>query len=292
MTRDTGNNKASIEYNEANLYIPLDINVDVTKTNLTRGSDLKLNWFDGERQNVASYEKKMPNHLSMNDRITNISPIYQSLIGEANDEFSLILSLVCTPTQIDNIFAADTKPQCTDSELNDMEKNNCSCCMLREMFDQMGGSINATVCETLLDESTQIISDLSLLAYYDGGVQVKQAGEKKYSSAENFVGTLYNQTKIYSPVIQSHTVNDLLFGYPSAYVGKIVPSMYFAQAVKIMKDNGINSRIQAAKELLTGNMDDFLPFKLGDISLYTKKVGSVSIMIFLFKTGFSECEII
>jgi hypothetical protein len=68
--------------------------------------------------------------------------------------------------------------------------------------------------------------------------------------------------------------------------------MYFAQAVKIMKDNGINSRIQAAKELLTGNMDDFLPFKLGDISLYTKKVGSVSIMIFLFKTGFSECEII
>jgi hypothetical protein len=292
LTRDTGNNKASIEYNEANLYIPLDINVDVTKTNLTRGSDLKLNWFDGERQNVASYEKKMPNHLSMNDRITNISPIYQSLIGEANDEFSLILSLVCTPTQIDNIFAADTKPQCTDSELNDMEKNNCSCCMLREMFDQMGGSINATVCETLLDESTQIISDLSLLAYYDGGVQVKQAGEKKYSSAENFVGTLYNQTKIYSPVIQSHTVNDLLFGYPSAYVGKIVPSMYFAQAVKIMKDNGINSRIQAAKELLTGNMDDFLPFKLGDISLYTKKVGSVSIMIFLFKTGFSECEII
>lgn len=276
LTRDVGNNKASIEYNEANLYIPLDINVDVKKTNMTRGSDLKLNWFDGERQNVASYEKRMPNHLSMNNKITNISPIYQSIIGEANDEFSLILSMVCTPTQINNIFAADTKPQCTDAELNDMEKADCSCCMLREMFDQMGGSTNATVCETLLDESSQVISDLSLLAYYDGGIQVKQAGDEKYStSSENFVETLYNQTLIYSPVIQSHTVNDLLFGYPSAYVGKIVPTIYFAHAVKVMKDNGINSRIQAAKELLTGNMDDFLPFKLGDISLYTKKVGSV-----------------
>jgi hypothetical protein len=291
LTRDVGNNKASIEYNEANLYIPLDINVDVKKTNMTRGSDLKLNWFDGERQNVASYEKKMPNHLSMNNKITNISPIYQSIIGEANDEFSLILSMICTPTQIDNIFAADTKPQCTGAELNDMEKADCSCCMLREMFDQMGESTNATVCETLLDESSQVISDLSLLAYYDGGIQVKQAGDEKYSTgSENFVETLYNQTLIYSPVIQSHTINDLLFGYPSAYVGKIVPTMYFAHAVKVMKDNGINSRTQAAKELLTGNMDDFLPFKLGDISLYTKKVGSVSMNFYYIEVV--KCQFI
>mmetsp|Transcript_10984 Transcript_10984/g.20517 ORF Transcript_10984/g.20517 Transcript_10984/m.20517 type:complete len:963 (+) Transcript_10984:178-3066(+) len=276
LTRDSTNNKASIEYNEANLYIPMDINVDVKKTNMTRGSDLKLNWSNGERQNVASYEKKMPAHLSMTDRITNISPIYQSVIGEANDEFSLILSMVCTPSQINNIFAADTKPQCTNTELNDMEKADCSCCMLKEMYDGMQVSINATVCETFLDESSQIISDLSLLAYYDGGVQVKQAGEKKYSgTGEDFGETLYNQTAIYSPIIQSHTVNDMLFGYPSAYVGKIVPRIYLAQAIKIMKDNGINSRTQAAKELLTGNMDDLLPFKLGDISLYTKKVGSV-----------------
>lgn len=276
LTRDTGNNKASIEYNEANLYIPLDINIDVKRTNMTRSTDLKLMWLGGQRLDVASYEKKMPNHLSMKDSVTSLSPIYQSILGEVNDEFSLILSLVCTPSQINNIFEADTKKQCSDTELNDMEQSGCSCCMLREMYDKLQGPIGVVVCETLLDESSEIVSELSQLAYYDGGVKVKQAGDTKYSSNEIFLRTFDNQTDVYSPIIQSHTVNDLLFGFPSAYVGSIVPKIYMAQAVKALKDSsGIVSRTQAAKELLTGNMDDLLPFKLGDVSLYTKKVGSV-----------------
>ena len=279
LTRDTANNKASIEYNEANLYIPLDINVDVKKSNMTRGADLVLKWSNGDRRDVTSYEKKMPNHLSMSDKITNLSPIYQSLIGEANDEFSLILSLVCTSHQINNILSADIKPQCTEEELFDMEKTDCSCCMLKEMYDEQNGMIDAIVCESLLDESSELISELSRLAYYDGGVNVKQTGEKKILSDDSFAGTFYNHTKIYSPVIQTHTVNDLLFGFPSAYVGKIAPLMFFAQARQVMKDNGIDSRTQTAKELLTGNMDEFLPMMIGDISLYTKKVGSVSRII-------------
>jgi len=273
LTADTTNAKAAIEFNEADLYIPLDKNTDVKRTKMTRGDDLSLTWSAGEIEDVASYEKTMLSHLSMNDEITNLSPIYQSIIGEANDELSLILSMVCTPKQIENIFDADTKAQCTNIELNDMEKEDCSCCMMRDMHVAQPGVI---VCDSVLKDSDKLVSDLSLLAYYDGGVAIKQAGETEYTGNGLFVETMHKQKTIYSPVVQTHTVNESLFGHPSAYIGKVIPTMYFAQALKIMKDKGFNSRSDTAKEILIGSMDDSLPIKIGDVALYTKNVGTVS----------------
>jgi len=268
----------AIEYNVANVYVPLDKNIDVTATTMTRDEDdLSLSWSSTERKTVASYDKAMPSHLSMTDKITNLSPIYQSIIGEVNDEFTLVLSMVCTPNQIANIFLADTKPQCSDSELNDMDAELCSCCMLRDMFEAEGEPADHTACDEHLDESGYLMSELSLLAYYDGGVVVKEAGEAKYSGDGNFVKTMHLQTSIYSPIIQSHTVNDILFGRPSAYVGKVVPMLYFAEARKAMKAAGIAdpTATAIATELLTGGMVADLPFELGDIASYTKKVGAV-----------------
>ena len=276
LTADTTNAKSAVEFNEANLYIPLDKNTDVKKTKMTRGDDLSLTWSDGETEDVASYEKTMLTHLSMNDEITNLSPIYQSIIGEANDELSLILSMVCTPKQIENIFAADTKTQCSNDELNDMEQEECSCCMMREMYVAQSEPNDVIVCDSVLKDSDKLVSDLSLLAYYDGGVAIKQAGETEYTGNGIFVQTMHKQTQIYSPVIQTHTVNEWLFGHPSAYIGKVIPTMYFAQALKTMKDKGFDSKSDTAKELLIGSMDDILPIKIGDVALYTKNVGTVS----------------
>jgi hypothetical protein len=261
------------------MYIPLDKKMDVTSTEITRdASDLSLSWSSSKRNAVASYEKMMPSHLSMKDKITNLSPIYQSLLGEVNDEFTLVLSLVCTPKQIENILSANTKAQCLPAELNDMEKDDCSCCMLRDMYVSEGEPAGVQVCDDHLIESGDIMSELSLLAYYDSGVVVKEAGEKMYSGTSAFNETAHKQTKIYSPVIQSHTVDEILFGHPSAYMGKVIPQIYFAEAHKAMKENGINDVKETATELLTGGMDGTLPIELGDIASYTKKVGSVSVV--------------
>lgn len=267
----------AIEYNVADMYIPLDRNMDVKSTEITRdASDLSLSWSSSTRNTVASYDKMMPSHLSMKDKITNLSPMYQSLLGEVNDEYTLVLSTVCSPKQVQNIFSANTIAQCLESELKDIEVENCSCCMLRDMYVSEGEPAGVQVCDELLMESGDIMSGLSLLAYYDSGVVVKEAGEKMFSGDGNFVETSHKQTEIYSPVIQSHTVDELMFGYPSAYMGKVIPNLYFAQAHKVMKDNGVNNPAEAAAELLTGGMDGALPIELGDIAAYTKNVGSVS----------------
>lgn len=244
---------------------------------MSRGDDLSLSWDDSKRKTVSSYDKSLPTHLSMSDKITNLAPAYLSALGEANDELSLVLAMICTPDQVDNIHAAFSKGQCTSTQLNDMSQTECACCMLDDEFKARGNPAAFKSCSSHLDDEGDIISTLSLLAYLDSGVAVKDSGETKYSGSGTFTQTTHKQDKIYSPLIQSHTINDLLFGYPSAYIGKAIPQVYFAEGKKIMKDSGVSdpSRNQIFKEMLTGNMDDKLPFNFGDMAAYTKDVGAV-----------------
>ncbi len=268
----------AIEYDVADAYIPLDKNIDVAST-MSREKDLSLSWSNSKRKTLASYDKATPKHLSMSDTITNLSPVYLSLLGEGNDEFSLILSMKCTTEQIKNIHEVDSKSQCTTSQLNKKSESSCACCMLHDEYEAKGGATSGyTSCNSYLDEEDTLLSTLSFLAYLDGGIAIKEKGEPKYYGSGKFTETKHKQEKIYTPIIQEHTINDLLFGYPSAYVGKAISNMYFAEGEKIMKDANINnpSRNQIATEMLTGNMDDKLPFKVGNLASYTKDVGSVS----------------
>ena len=266
----------AIEYNVADLYIPLDKNTEVTSTSITRdASDLSLSWTNEKRETIASYDKAMPSHASMNDKITNLSPMYQTIVGEINDEFSLILSMMCTPKQIENVFTADSKPQCSVTDLNDIEKEDCSCCMLSEMYDANGKPAGNKVCDEYLDEAGPLMSELSLLAYYDNGVVVKEKGDAKFSGVGTFDETIHKQKELYSPVIQSHSVNDILFGHPSAYMGKVIPNLFFAQSKKTMKTKGVTEKTLIATEILTGGMDAELPIQVGDLAVYTKNVGKV-----------------
>ena len=125
---------------------------------------------------------------------------------------------------------------------------------------------------------------LSLLAYYDGGIAIKEKGDDKYDGSGKFDKTTHKQDKIYTPLVQSHSINDILFGYPSAYIGKVIPKVYFAKGEKIMKDAGVENPTgkQIGTEMLTGEMDSKLPFKVGNIAAYTKDVGAVSTYIISF----------
>lgn len=268
----------AIEYEVANAYIGLEKNTDLTSSLSRSSSDLSVS-STSTKKKVGTYEKLMPDHLSMSDTVSNLSPSYLSTLGQANDEFSLVLSLVCTSAQIANIPLAESKAQCTALELNDMDKSECSCCMLNDAYKANGSPASYTNCNTLVDDEGPIMSTLSLLAYYDGGVPVKSKGEKKYDGSSNlFNETLFKQNKIYSPLIQKHTVNDLLFGYPSAFIGKVVPNLFMSLTHDKMQQAGIAdiTRVKVATEILSGSMDEDIGFKLGNIAAYTKDVGAVS----------------
>lgn len=271
------NENGAIEYDVADAYIPLDKNTDVAST-MTRGDDLSLSWSDSDRQALTSYDKALPTHLSMSDEITNLSPVYLSALGEANDEFMMILSMACTPDQIKNIHKANSKSQCTSSQLNKMDESDCACCMLHDEYEAKGGASSGYVsCNSHLDDEGSVLSTLSFLAYLDGGIAIKEKDDPKYYGSGKFTETKHKQDKIYTPILQKHTINDLLFGYPSAFIGKAVPNMYLGEGEKIMKDSGISNptRKQIGTEMLTGNMDDDLPFKIGNLASYTKDVGDV-----------------
>jgi hypothetical protein len=277
-TNTTPKDYGAIQYSVANVYIPLDKDIDIVSSLKGRDGNLSLSFSSADPTTVASLKKALPSHLTMTDSITNLSPIYLSLLGDANDEFSLILSMSCTATQVANIPFAGDKAQCTDSQMNDWDQPNCACCMLTDEYIANASPSTFKNCNDLLSEKSLIMSKLSLLAYYDGGIPIKNAGDSSYDgSGTTFTTTLLNQTSFYSGLIQRHTVRDLMFGYPSALIGSVVPLMYMAKTKNAMKNLGISdlSSKQVATELLTGAMDRNISFPLGDLSKYTRDVGAV-----------------
>jgi len=268
----------AIQYDVANVYIPMDKDIDIVSSLTGRDGNLSLIYSITDKTTVTSLKKTLPTHLAMSDGITNLSPIYLSLLGNANDEFSLILSMSCTPAQIANIPFAGDKGQCNDSQMNDWEQSNCACCMLADEFLANSSPSTFKSCNNLLSEKTLTMSKLSLLAYFDGGIPVKSAGDSSFDgSGATFSTTLLNQTTFYSGLIQKHTVRDLMFGYPSAMIGSVVPLMFMAKTKNVMKNMGILdlSSKQVATEILTGAMDGTMPLPLGDLSKYTRDVGAV-----------------
>jgi len=269
--------KGSLKYSTANAYLVLDRDV-VATSNLKRTQDLTVTTSSDSKITLPVTKRALAEHLSMNDRITNLSPDYISFLGAMNDEVNMILSLYCTSAQIENI-SVDGKAQCNGDEIGNISAD-CACCMLDDEFklgtsrSNDGSSPNFVNCNTLFDDEGPVISTLSLLASYDGGVPIKAAGEKKYDGSGNdFASTIYGQTDIYTALIQSHTVNDLMFGYPSAYLGRIAYQAQFSQARESAPLS--SSEAEVSKLMLTGAMDSNLSFKLGDVASYTSDVAKV-----------------
>ena len=270
------NPNGAVEYDVARAYVILDSNRDLTSNMELDESSLSLSFSGDATSSVTSLEASIPSHLSTSDEITNLSPAFLSIMGAFNDEFNLLLSMSCTKEQIENIPSAGRweggKEQCSSSQMNDYDETECTCCMLDATFT-IGDRESFLNCNDFLDDSSVGMSTLSLLASYDGGVAVKDAGEPKYDgSGDNFIQTKYKQTSMYSPLIQTHNVNDIFFGYPSALVGKMVPTALLSTAEQLSGTRGV----MAAVALLTGQLDTQLPsFTLGNVAAYTKKVGAV-----------------
>ena len=267
--------KGNLEYSTANAYLVLDQDVKAT-SNLERNADLSLS-FSGNKVSLPATKRALAAHLSMKDSIVNFSPDYMSFLGEMNNEVNMILSFQCTSEQIANIGVSG-KAQCDDDELGVISATNCACCMMDDEFAlatsrNTGVPPDYTNCNSYFDDEGPILSTLSLLASHDGGVAVKTAGEKKYDgSGDAFSSTLFGQTEIHTALVQRHTINDLMFGYPSAYLGRVA---FMTQMEKAKKLAPFQSDTELAKKMLTGKMDGDLPFKLGNMGEYTSHVGSV-----------------
>ena len=249
----------SLRYSTANAYLVLDREVTAT-SNLKRNGDLTVTTSSDRKVTMPAIERALAEHLSMNDLVTNFSPDYISFLGAMNDEVTMMLSLMCTSAQIDNIGDA-AKLQCGGDEFGDISAN-CACCMLDDQYEletsrsNDGSSPSYMKCSSVFEEGGQLISTLSQLASYDGGVT-----------------TTYGQTEIHTALIQSHTVNDLMFGYPSAYLGRVAFQAQLSDAQEAAPLS--STKAEVSKLMLTGEMDDNLSFKLGDIASYTSDVGKV-----------------
>ena len=272
---DTPDAKGALEYSQANAYLVLDQDVTATSS-LKREADLSIS--EGDKATLATAKRSLASHLSMSDRIVNFSPDYLSLLGAMNDEVTLILSMQCTSDQIANIGDA-AKGQCTAGEMGDVAATGCACCMTNDDYvlatsRNTGTPPPYTNCNSFFDDEGPVLSKLSLLASHDGGVAVKSAGEKKYDgSGDIFAKTLHGQTEIHTALLQSHTVNDLMFGYPSAYLGAVAYRAQIEQARRALPSDLSDTDI--AVQMLTGQADADLEFRLGDMAAYTAKVGSV-----------------
>ena len=262
--------KGALKYSTASAYLILDQDVTAT-ANLKRNDDLSLSFTDS-KVTLPKTKRELASHLSMNDSVVNFSPDYLSFLGAMNDEVNMILSLECTSEQITNIGVVGKK-QCTSDELGAISATSCACCMMDDAYT-LATSLNTGVspaftnCNSFFDDEGPLLSKLSLLASHDGGVVVKAAGEEKYDGSGNVTST-----EIHSALIQSHTINDLMFGHPSAFLGNVAFHAQTDQAKKSLASP--LSSTELAKRMLTGQMDDDLSFKLGNIAEYTSKVGSV-----------------
>ncbi|KAL7496093.1 hypothetical protein ACHAWT_004369 [Skeletonema menzelii] len=272
--------KGNLEYSTANAYLVLDKDTKAT-TNLQRNNDLSIAFSDN-KVTLPETKRALASHLSMSDSVVNYSPDYLSLLGAFNDEVNLILSLECTADQIANIGVVG-KAQCSDSQLGDSSASTCACCMMDNDF-KLATSRNTGVppayknCNSFFDDESNTMSTLSRLASHDGGIAVKSAGEKKYDGS----GDLTNGD-FYTALIQEHSVNDLLFGYPSAFLGKVAFQAQMDQAKKSLSSP--LSSVELSKRMLTGQMDSDLSFKLGDVAQYTSDVGSVCFATCLAEGG-------
>merc|ERR1712176_285558 len=161
----------------------------------------------------------------------------------------MILRLVCSPKQVDNIFNAHPNggnPQCTTSQLKDPKEVNCACCMLDDTYvmlkTQHGGAEPAyTNCNTYFDDSGVPMSVLNLLAYLDNGVAIKESGDEKFDgSGSSFTADYFGLEKFYTPIIQTHSVNELLFGYPSVGIGLFLPTSLLPSALDA-SDSGLTT---------------------------------------------------
>jgi hypothetical protein len=269
--------KGSLGYRTANAYLVLDRDVTAT-SNLKREADLSLTTADS-KITLPAIKRALGQELSMNDKVTNFSPDYLSFLGAMNDEITMILSLRCTQKQISNI--GSDKAQCSGSELGDIS-SDCACCMLNDEYELKKSNNNGqplqgvTNCNSFFDDEGHILSLLSHLASLDGGVSIKSAGEQKYDgSGNNFTATIYGESKIHTALMQSHTINDLMFGYPSAFLGRTAFQTQRSDAQEASPQS--STAVEVATSMLTGAMDAQLSFKLGNMASYTSDVGKVCI---------------
>ncbi|GMH67741.1 hypothetical protein TrRE_jg4826 [Triparma retinervis] len=121
------------------------------------------------------------------------------------------------------------------------------------------GEVDAIVppprsCSAFLSEDSKFVGLVSMLNDIDGGVAVKKAGDAARTASGQFAGTAFLNPYLHSGLIQTHSANDQLYGYPSALLGLLVPT---------------------AIKGLTGQDDATKKANMTDLAAYTKDFNSV-----------------
>jgi hypothetical protein len=89
---------------------------------------------------------------------------YQFLLGNAMNEAVILLNILCTPLQFQNIYNPAV-PYCLEAERGDAAQN-CRCCATTP------NTPNATSCSDVATVLSQPGGILSMLSKYDGGYKL------------------------------------------------------------------------------------------------------------------------
>ncbi|GMI12560.1 hypothetical protein TrLO_g12990 [Triparma laevis f. longispina] len=77
-------------------------------------------------------------------------------------------------------------------------------------------------CVNMINENSGIMSLVNFLSGIDGGADITAA---KNRDGTTFAGDKFGNPKTWTPLIQTHSANDHLYGYPSALLGAMVPML-------------------------------------------------------------------
>ena len=109
-------------------------------------------------------------------------------------------------------------------------------------------------CNAFLSEDSSFVSLVSMLNDIDGGIAVKSSGDAARTDTGLFQATAFGNPNLHTGLIQTHSANDNLYGYPSALLGLLLPSVIL----------GLQGEDDAVKKVA-----------MADIATYTKSFNDV-----------------
>jgi len=144
----------------------------------------------------------------INDEFHNLNGAYLRLLGQGQNEGSLILAATCTAVQISNIAAALDPRQamafCNNTAKEPGTSALCGCC---NPYAGIPTPADMLKCEDLYATTGKTGGLFSLLSYYDGAPPVAGSGKTSFTQA------------VYSSLIVAKTARELALGYPTALSG-------------------------------------------------------------------------
>lgn len=180
------------------------------------------------RAEINYQADKSCDNCDPDQNIWSYNVAFNTLLGTAYNEATLMLNFVCSSEQFKYIYN-ESATYCEMDQLGGEEL--CRCC------STVPDSPEGIPCTELATPFSQPGGILSMLAKYDGGFKI----------SDELIDTFLFVDGVYTPFIKASTPNQILNGYPSGYVG-------FIATQRTIGSSGVSSELVQDNAQTTGDM--------------------------------------